>query len=130
MIEKIERLSKDKAFGILTRNALDEEISIFKSKFNAIFIDLNNIHKLNGLLGYEKVNSIIRDMFASFDFQGAIVGRWFSGDEIVIAKEGVLPDMQSLVSHAHKFDMTFKYKIFYGLKNIEDLEKKKLHKLN
>ena len=81
--EKIEYLSKDKSFGIYTRNAIDLMELNFTESY---IIDINNLKMLNSLLGYEKTNKIIHNSFKKYKklLPDDILGRWFYGDEIII----------------------------------------------
>jgi GGDEF domain-containing protein len=85
--EKIQYLSTDKAFGILTRGGLEFALLENKGKFCSLYIlDLENLHSLNRTCGYEKVNQKIQKIFKklkNYD-KNLIVGRIFSGDEICI----------------------------------------------
>ncbi len=76
LIEIIEKLSHDKAFDILTRTGLEVEM---EGEYNGIFIDFNNIHKLNHLIGYEMVNEKIKNILYSISEYKVIIGRFFSG---------------------------------------------------
>jgi len=84
--EIIKFLSHDRAFGILTRNALELKLKSLEKPFRAIFFDFVDLHNLNKNNGYKKVNEDIRKAFKEFEFRETdIVGRWFSGDEILVA---------------------------------------------
>jgi len=84
--QKVEYLSKDTAFGILTRPALELAMSEAKGAHILYIIDFDDIHKLNMQLGYNKVNETIRESIGDLIviFGGLIIGRVFSGDEIAI----------------------------------------------
>ena len=83
---KIEYLSKDPAFGILTRPALELALSETPAfRLTSIYVlDLANIHKLNDQIGYLKVNEKIRRILRRIKrrYPSIIMGRVFSGDEI------------------------------------------------
>jgi hypothetical protein len=86
--QTIRELSKDKAFDILTRSGLEllawPEIAS-KATF-VIFADIDFMHDLNGSLGYEKVNELIRKSIhvrQETNHRLPDIGRWFSGDEII-----------------------------------------------
>ena len=82
---KVKRLSFDKAFGILSRQGLDERLRKIKKNFSFIFIDFCDVGRLNEKLGYTLVNRLFNNIFRGFTFRKTdIVGRWFSGDEILI----------------------------------------------
>ena len=114
MSEIIKRLSFDKEFGILTKQAL--EIKLEKlDKFDSCFIDFNNLKKLNNLMGYNKVNKIIFNIFQDFKDYGCVVGRWFSGDEILIVGSDIKGKISILKDISYKNNMSFKE--FYFIKN-------------
>jgi hypothetical protein len=85
--ETINFLSKDQSFGILTRQALILKLFTIKDHTSLYLIDLNNIHKLNMTLGYYIVNEKVRRALDRLKdrYPNLIVGRVFSGDEILIA---------------------------------------------
>lgn len=87
-IEELERenalLKQDKAFGGLTRQALDIEFILNDyTGCYAIFCDLDKIHSLNELYGYEQVDERIRTALSIRHDDMMFFGRWKSGDEIV-----------------------------------------------
>jgi hypothetical protein len=79
-------IANDEPFGVLTRNALEMVMSQCGGSNRIYIIDFKDIHKLNGQIGYEEVNNIIRKCIADLtgEFNGIVVGRVFSGDEIAI----------------------------------------------
>ncbi|MBI3098419.1 MAG: hypothetical protein HYY93_09290 [Planctomycetes bacterium] len=86
---EIDRLSYDDAFGMLTRPALLEHVTrLAPGRYCVVFLDLNGVHALNGILGMEEVNRRVRNSFALAFRHTDLVARWFSGDEIVV----ILPD--------------------------------------
>jgi GGDEF domain-containing protein len=89
---RIEYLSTDTAFGILTRPALELKLSSMSDERIArIFVlDLNDIHRLNNSLGYGVVNEKITYILSELhrQFPSLIIGRVFSGDEIAIVENG------------------------------------------
>lgn len=119
---KIIDLSVDKSFGILTRGVLEETISHLKCPFNAIFIDFDSIHDLNNEMGYEKVNTQFRNMFSSFEDNVSVIGRWFSGDEIVMITSNPVQTISRFDAHAKKYNLRLKYKLMYGCRGVIDLK--------
>lgn len=119
---KILDLSFDKSFGILTRGALEETISHLKYPFNAIFIDFDSIHALNNKIGYEKVNTIFRNMFSTFEDKIPIIGRWFSGDEILMITNNPSKTIIQFESHVKEYDLGLKYKLIYDCRSVIDLK--------
>lgn len=120
LIEIIEKLSHDKAFDILTRTGLEVEM---EGEYNCIFIDFNNIHELNHTIGYDAVNERIQNILYSIADYMVIVGRFFSGDEIVVLTKSedleVLLDL--LKREAKIYDMSFKYKTFYHITSLSEI---------
>jgi GGDEF domain-containing protein len=127
MQDIIKRLSYDKMFGILTRPALEMEIEKL-SDFDCCLIDFNNLKKLNQLLGYSRVNKIIFDVFDLFKKDNcSIIGRWFSGDEVLIIDDNIKDKIAVLEDICHNSGMTFK-KIYYkNIKTLLELEGKIVH---
>lgn len=119
---KIIDLSFDKSFGILTRGALEKTISRLKCPFNAIFIDFDSIHVLNNEMGYEKVNAIFRDMFSAFENKNSVVGRWFSGDEIVMISSTPVQTISRFETHAKEYGLGLKYELIYDCGSVIDLK--------
>jgi len=117
--EIIDFLSYDKIFGILTRPALELKI---KKKINACLIDLNNLKKLNQLIGYNNVNNIIFNIFNEFKKHNCICGRWFSGDEILIIHKNIKLQILYLEKISYKKGMSFK-KTFFFNKSLKQIEK-------
>lgn len=120
LIKIIEKLSHDKAFDIYTRTGLEIEM---EGEYNCIFIDFNNVHELNHTIGYNKVNEKIQNILYSVADYCILVGRFFSGDEIVILTK--LEDLEILIEilkrEAKINNMSFKYKTFYHIINLDEI---------
>lgn len=123
LIEIIKRLYYDRAFGILTRGGIEEEILKLSDSFDFVFIDFNNVSKLNLKNGYKKVNDTFSAMFETFAFRSDdLVGRWFSGDEIVIiTKNDPYGLLERFKIHALTYGITFKSIIFKDVQNLESV---------
>lgn len=89
-----EKLSIDPGYGILTRQALELEVSASEGKFNSVaFLDIDYLHSFNEKHGHDEANSRISralhfrssDMILVGNF---ISGKWYSGDEIAVLFEG------------------------------------------
>lgn len=117
-------LSIDKAFGILTRNGIDERIKTIKGLFNVIFIDFDNVHNLNKINGYNNINNLFKRIFGTFKFRrDDLVGRWFSGDEIIIVTKGNCKTiLKRFNNHADAFGVKFKFAIFEKVISLEEIE--------
>jgi GGDEF domain-containing protein len=121
----IKYLSTDRAFGILSRNALELQIKNLDSPFDAIFFDFYHLKELNMKIGYKEVNEKIREMFKTFSFRKTdLIGRWFYGDEIVIitTNESLSELTERLLKHCGDFGLFFKYKTFYNIRAFHQLE--------
>jgi len=124
--EKVRQLSRDPCFGVLTRPAIEHAVKMLLSSFDAIFLDFNAIHELNQDKGYEWVNTTIRETFATFKFRNTdLVGRWFSGDEIVIITLTLdaEPLLNRFIEHCKNRNLSFKHQIFKNVKSFEELNK-------
>jgi hypothetical protein len=88
---ELKELSQDKAYGGLTRPALEIEHRKHADKCQyVVFADLNKVHELNAEHGQDKMDEMIRTAF-SFTIRDADVilfGRWKSGDEIAFLVSG------------------------------------------
>lgn len=77
-------LSVDPVFNIYTRIALEVELRSLTKSFYSIFIDFNDVHEMNSIYGYETTNTYIREKISLINRPNLLMGRWFSGDEILI----------------------------------------------
>jgi len=98
--QELEMLWQDKAYGILTRPAIE---IVFNRRSDqhfdyVVFIDVDNIHNVNdahavdGKNGYEITNALIRHAFEKIRKEDLLVyvnaGRHLSGDEVVFYING------------------------------------------
>lgn len=81
----IKYLAVDPIFGVYTRKYMDYLI-VTKNLRLIYIIDFDDIGKLNGSIGYDKVNKKMRTIFKK-KYDGVYIGRFFSGDEMIIAFE-------------------------------------------
>ena len=83
--KRVQELSWDEPFGMWTRGAFLQFCRVMpRGDRVVVFIDLDDIHDKNILLGYAEVDKRIK---AAFDIpmrRSDIVARWYSGDEIVV----------------------------------------------
>ena len=122
---KIKQLSNDHVFNVLTRSALEMHIREFKNPFFVIFIDFIDIKKENEARGYEEVNKLISFIIDLIRLEKCIIGRWFSGDEILIISQEPFEERytQYLLDHANKYDIKFKPFFLGKQENIKSLKK-------
>ena len=123
--ENIIRLSTDSVFGILNRSGLEIQMRNKNTPFNAIFIDFNNMKELNEKYGYEEVNKKIRKKLKKIKRDNYILGRWFSGDEVVAISfndfdKSFLEVMNKLSVRGNP---KFKYWMFLDQENMNELKK-------
>ena len=116
---KLNQLCHDEIFGILTRNGLNEKIREINKPFDFIFIDFNDLHLLNEKFGYEKVNRDIKELFEKFN-RKHVIGRYFSGDEIVIITNNPYNIIKRLLIES---PFPFKYEIYEQQQNLDILKK-------
>ena len=98
---ELKELSQDKAYGGLTRPALEIEHRKRSDECQyVVFLDLNNVHALNELHGQDKMDEMIRTAFAITirDTDLILFGRWKSGDEVAFLIKG---DPQGFMSRLH-----------------------------
>lgn len=88
--EKVSRLSIDPSYGILTRQALELEVSGRSGEVKFVaFLDVDYLHSFNEKFGHEEANNRIRRAlhFRSTD-KVVSGGKWYSGDEVAILLSG------------------------------------------
>lgn len=81
---RVRRSHYDSAFGMLTRAGVDARLRGVRGSFDVLFVDLDHVHELNEALGYGEVDKRIRAAFQLRRGDAQLVGRWYSGDEILI----------------------------------------------
>lgn len=81
---RIKAAHYDEAFGMLTRQGLDARLDRLTSAVDVLFVDLDQIHELNARLGYTEVDRMVRSAFQLRRGDALIVGRYYSGDEIIL----------------------------------------------
>ncbi len=85
LTKKLAELSWDSVFGMWTRTAFLQFCRVMpRGLRTVVFIDLDRVHDLNESVGYAEVDRRVRAAFAIPLRSSDIVGRWYSGDEIVI----------------------------------------------
>lgn len=114
--KRVQELSWDEPFGMWTRGAFLQFCRVMpRGERVVVFIDLDDIHDKNILLGYAEVDKRIK---AAFDIpmrRSDIVARWYSGDEIVVLfdsdRAGAEKKVEEIRSHATGQGLTFRYNI-------------------
>jgi GGDEF domain-containing protein len=114
--KRVQELSWDEPFGMWTRGAFLQFCRVMpRGERVVVFIDLDDIHDKNILLGYGEVDKRIK---AAFDIpmrRSDIVARWYSGDEIVVLfdsdRAGAIKKVQEIRSNAAAQGLSFRYEI-------------------
>src|SRR5512135_1762743 len=82
---KVQDLSWDDPFGMWTRKAFLARCQQQPAGRRRVgFLDLADLGKLNLKWGYTEVDRRVKATFACLSQGPELVGRWYSGDEIVI----------------------------------------------
>ena len=115
---RLHRAGYDESFGMLTRQGLENAIErLPRGDYQVVFIDLDDMHGLNAQIGYEAVNKRVRGTFnPDWNLRKSdIIGRWFSGDEIVLVlstdHDGAQMIAESFLDEAHNNGLGFTYSI-------------------
>jgi hypothetical protein len=75
----------DQTYGILTRLGGERtwrHLSTRYAAFEVVFLDLDDLHRLNTEWGYAEVDRRIRSVL-NFRQEDIVMARWYSGDEII-----------------------------------------------
>jgi GGDEF domain-containing protein len=75
----------DQTYGILTRLGGERSwnhLSARYAAFEVVFLDLDDLHRLNSEWGYAEVDRRIRSVL-NFRQEDLVIARWYSGDEII-----------------------------------------------
>jgi len=110
--EEVKRLNHDDAFGILTRQGLIASCTAEPGKKAVVFLDFDRIGDLNKELGYEEVNSRIKETFQqSIRQSDVLLGRWYSGDECLVLVDGDIKAAEAVLDrlriHAQGQELSF-----------------------
>lgn len=89
--KELNKARTDKTFGIYSRYGIESIASGWEDQqVYVLFADLDEIHKLNAKLGYQKVDKKINSAFKAIKeilCDNDYLARWYSGDEwILISK--------------------------------------------
>ncbi len=105
---RIRRLEFDTAYGMLTRSGVEARLRWLRGPADVVFLDLDHIHDLNSRLGHTEVDRLIREAFQLRETDIVLVGRWYSGDEIVIVvKPGQGAGLAArLLARLHSFGLS------------------------
>ena len=82
---ELDRAHVDQTFGIFTRLGGEwawRRLSRRYALFEVVFLDLDDLHRLNEELGYAEVDRRIRSALV-YREADIMIARWYSGDEIV-----------------------------------------------
>lgn len=83
-----EALKHDPAYGILTRPGFEIEMRKVTDATAVIFLDVDKFHDINDSHGYEGANTMMRNALNIRHDDILLMGRRYSGDEIVILVKG------------------------------------------
>lgn len=118
----INRLIHDSTFGILTRQGLEYKMG-YESLYNCLFIDFESVRCMNTVLGYKHVNSLLKSILSTFHYPDTLIGRLFSGDEIVILTRHDNAALIELAFYKHVAgEMSYRYDIINNIVTLEDIE--------
>jgi len=112
---KVKELGWDQCFGMFTRPAFLEVCRMQPRITRAVaFLDFDRIHELNHEVGYEEVNRRIRELFDGSLRKSDLVGRHFSGDEVVIVLDTddraiAMRLIEGLLARAKEHGLSFTY---------------------
>lgn len=105
LMELIEALSSDTAFGVLSSQRLLLELRRREgAKGFALYLDIDDLGEANASLGHERVNEKVRRAL-SFRCDDAIVfGRFYSGDELA----GLMESQEEALGFARRIREGFR----------------------
>lgn len=86
---ELEAAHTDTAYGCLTRKGLERRYASRVAQSAIIFLDLDDMHTANEKYGYNSCDVRILMSLAVVRNGDNITGRWYSGDEIVLAVPAV-----------------------------------------
>ena len=115
--EKIDYLSRDAAFGILTRPAVELALAAMSPCSASLYIlDLADIHRKNVCYGYLVVNDKIRAALQrTQEYRPELIlGRIFSGDEIAIfdpAGGNDLTLIKEIIFYFRNYEIGFRFSL-------------------
>ena len=78
---------------------------------------------MNEKYGYEEVNKRIREKLDKLKYPDYILGRWFSGDELVIisVEDFTIPFVENVYKLSVTGEPTFRYWGFFGQESMDKL---------
>ncbi len=112
---KVQDLSWDDPFGMWTRKAFLEFCEQQPAGRKLVcFLDLNDLGKLDLKWGYTEVDRRVKAAFSCLSQGEDRVGRWYSGDEIVILFQvgrAIGPKLRRLEEAARANELTYHMEI-------------------
>ena len=122
-LEKIiSKLTVDSSFEIFTRAGLEYNM---RGEYNCLFIDFKDISILNSTYGYNHVNKLICEIFKRFTLRHVLIGRLFSGDEIVILSKTLgIALLQTEFAKAVDGKIKYREQQVYNIKTLLEIEKR------
>jgi GGDEF domain-containing protein len=83
---RVRQLLIDPAYGCLTRHGLTRA---YRPSSDVLFLDIDDMHSLNARHGYGEVDRRIATALRATTRNGEVlIGRWYSGDELVVLCPG------------------------------------------
>jgi GGDEF domain-containing protein len=109
----------DEGFGILTRKGLDLRLKNIREGDVIIFLDMDNMKHLNEIYLYKEVDKKINKLFSYIRQGDVIIGRYFSGDEIVLIlpKNNVKIIIDRLKEKAGELGLSFTFAEHHMMKD-------------
>jgi hypothetical protein len=114
----------DKTYGILTRQGGERtwhHLSARYAAFEVVFLDLDDLHRLNTDWGYAEVDQRIRGVL-NFRQEDIVMARWYSGDEIIaiVPKGDGVGFSQRLLNSLRKRELSATFGVVPALPELAD----------
>jgi len=82
---RVRSREMDTAYGMLNRAGVEARLRRLRGSVDMVYLDLDFLHDLNHALGEEAVDARIRQALNLRKSDMLFIGRWKSGDEIIVA---------------------------------------------
>lgn len=74
----------DTAYGVLNRAGIEARLRGLRGPVDIVYCDMDNFHQLNDALGQDEVDRLMRQALHLRSDDLLCIGRWKSGDELLI----------------------------------------------